>query len=77
MIPLLLTVDVFIVKAAASTAPNPWGVVASLASSSVIGLAIGLVMLDLLLARVPPMHAPIPILDRHLRGVTSVQDAPR
>ncbi|MFZ2032385.1 MAG: hypothetical protein WAW53_01375 [Candidatus Dormiibacterota bacterium] len=77
VIPLLLTVDVFIVKAAASSAPNPWGVVASLASSSVIGLAIGLVMLDMLRAPVPAMHAPIPILDRHLHGVTSVQDAPR
>ncbi len=76
VVPLLMTIDVFIIKAAAS-APSPWGVVASLASSSVIGLSIGLVTLDLVRSPVGAMHVAVPALDHRPQGVGAVQDAPR
>jgi len=74
MVPLLLTIDVFIVKGAESVAPNAWGAVASVASSSVIGLAIGLVTLDLLRTAEPAGRTPMPLLHHRPQGVAAVQD---
>jgi hypothetical protein len=72
MVPLLLTIDVFVTKAAALVAS---GAVASVASSAVIGLAIGLVTIDLLRAPEPTMQAPIPHLEHRPQGVAAAQDA--
>lgn len=46
--PLLLTLDVFIVKAALISPGSVWGVVASLVSSGTVGVAMALVIRDLL-----------------------------
>jgi hypothetical protein len=47
-VPVLLTVDVFIVKAVLISPGSTWGVVASLISSAVVGVALALVTVDLL-----------------------------
>ncbi len=47
-VPVLLTVDVFIVKAALISPGSAWGVAASLVSSATVGVALALVTVDLL-----------------------------
>ena len=72
-VPLLLTIDVFIVKVASTPPAGSWGVAASVVSSSVVVLALGLVTLDLLRTPVPAAHVPIP---RHRpQCVVAPQDA--
>lgn len=75
VVPLLLTIDVFIVKAAQSMHSNSWGVVVSVVSSFVVGFAAGLVTLDLLRTPEPAMQAPVPRLDHRRQGVAAVQDS--
>ena len=82
LVPLLLTIDVFILKAATSLAPSGLAAAASVVSSSVIGLAVGIVTLDLLRAQKPAIEAPAPLLrprrhdhDHRPHGVPAVQDA--
>jgi hypothetical protein len=48
LVPLLLTIDVFIVKAASSAPFSAWGAVESVVSSAVVGIAVALVTFDLL-----------------------------
>ena len=75
VVPLLLTIDVFVTKAAVVVTPSASGAIASVASSSVVGLAIGLVTMDLLRAPQPAIQAPIPRLDHRAQGVAAAQDA--
>ncbi len=77
VVPLLLTIDVFIVKAAQSLPSSSWGVVASVVSSCVVGGAIGLVTLDLLRTPDAAMQVPAARLDHRRQGVAAVQDARR
>ena len=51
LIPLLLTVDVFVVKAALMSPFSAWGAVAGVTSSTALAVAAGLVTFDLLHAR--------------------------
>jgi hypothetical protein len=75
VVPLLLTIDVFIVKAAQSVPSSSLSVIASVLSSFVVGLATGLVTLDLLRTPEAAMHAPTPRLDHRRQVVRAVQDA--
>jgi hypothetical protein len=75
VVPLLLTIDVFIVKAAQSVPSSSLNVIASVLSSFVVGLATGLVTLDLLRTPEAAMHAPTPRLDHRRQVVRAVQDA--
>jgi hypothetical protein len=52
-----------------------WETVASVAASSIIGLAIGFVTFDLLRTPQPAMEAPILLLDSLPKGVAAVQKA--
>ena len=47
LVPLMLTIDVFIVKAATPAPFSPWGSVAGVTSSAALGLAVALVTFDL------------------------------
>jgi hypothetical protein len=54
VVPLLVTVDVFIVKAASVSPFSSWGIIAGVTSSVIVALAVALVMVDLLGS---PQHA--------------------
>ncbi len=56
LIPLLLTIDVFIVKIALISPGSPWSIVASLVSSAAVAVALALVSFDLVRS---PGSAPV------------------
>lgn len=74
LVPLLLTIDVFILNAMTTTPFSPWGAAAGVVSSAVIGVAMALVTYDLLNA---PEAAPAAgrRLDERRQNVPAIPDA--
>ncbi len=66
VVPLMLTIDVFIVKAASTSPFSAWGEAASVLSSAVIAVAITMVTIDLLRSPAPSLRAD----DRHLEHLS-------
>jgi hypothetical protein len=75
LVPLLLTVDVFIVKAASTGPFSAWGIAAGVASSAIVALAVALVTFDLLHlpAHAAVAHAARP--DHRPRSAPAIPDA--
>lgn len=76
LIPLLLTVDVFVVKAALMSPFSMWGAVAGVTSSTALAVAAGLVTFDLLHAPVDVAASPVFRHDARHQRVAAVQEAP-
>jgi hypothetical protein len=76
LIPLSLTVDVFVVKAALLSPLSVWGAVAGVASSAVLGVAAALVTVDLLRADVDVAASPVFRPGTVRRPVPAAQEAP-
>ena len=76
LIPLLLTVDVFVVKAALMSPFSTWGAVAGVTSSTALAVAAGLVTFDLLHARVDVAASSVFRHDPRRQRVAAVQEAP-
>ena len=75
LVPLLLTSDVFIVKAASTSPFSAWGVVAGVVSSAVVAAAVALVTLDLLHTQDHPTAADEHHLDHSPEHVAAIQNA--
>ena len=69
VVPGLLTIDVFIVKAASISPFSAWGIVAGITSSATVAIAVALVTFDLLRS---PEHA----VDHVVQRVHSPQTRP-
>ena len=77
LIPLLLTIDVFVVKAALMTPFGVWGAVAGVTSGVALAVAAGLVTFDLLHDPVDVAASPVVRHGpRHQRVSAAVQEAP-
>jgi hypothetical protein len=75
VVPLLLTLDVFVVKAALTSPSSTWGVVASLVSSATAGVALTLVTVDLLRSTENVSAARAVLHDHRSRSIATVRDA--
>ena len=75
VVPLLLTVDVFVVKSALTSPSSTWGVVASLVSSATVGVALALVTLDLLRSTENVSAARAVPHEHRSRSIATAQDA--
>jgi hypothetical protein len=76
LIPLSLTIDVFVVKAALLSPLSVWGAVEGVASSAVLAVAAALVTFDLLRADVDVAASPASWLGIRGRPVPAAQEAP-
>jgi branched-subunit amino acid transport protein AzlD len=75
VVPLLLTLDVFVVKAALTSPGSTWGVVASLVSSATVGVALALVTLDLVRSTENASVARAVLHDHRSRSIATAQNA--
>jgi branched-subunit amino acid transport protein AzlD len=75
VVPLLLTLDVFVVRAALTSPSSTWGIVASLVSSATVGVALALVTLDLLRSTENVSAAREVLHDHPSRSIATAQDA--
>jgi hypothetical protein len=76
LIPLLLTIDVFVVKAALMSPFSMWGAIAGVTSSTALAVAAGLVTFDLLHAPVDVAASSVFRPDPGRQRVAAVQEAP-
>lgn len=76
LIPLSLTVDVFVIKAALLSPLSMWGAVAAVASSAVLAAAVALVTFDLLRADVDVAASPAFWLGTRHQPVPAAPEAP-
>ena len=77
LVPLLLTIDVFIVKVASAIPFTAAGAVTGVLSSALITVAIGLVTLDLTRLPDPAVHAKDRRLESHAQPAPVMREAPR
>jgi hypothetical protein len=75
VVPLLLTLDVFIVMAALTSPVSAWGVIASLVSSATVGVAMVLVTLDLLRSTEDAPATQAVVHDHRSQSIAAAQDA--
>jgi hypothetical protein len=75
VVPLLLTLDVFVVKVALISPNSTWGVVASLLASATVGIALALVMHDLLRSTENASATRAVLRDHRPRSMAAAQDA--
>lgn len=77
LVPLLLTIDVFIVKIASAIPFTAAGAVTGVMSSAVIAAAIGLVTLDLVRFPGPAVHTSDRRLESFAQPAPAIREAPR
>jgi hypothetical protein len=77
LVPLLLTIDVFIVKIASAIPFTAVGAVTSVLSSAVIAVAIGFVTIDLVRLPSPDVHASDRQRESHAQPAPALREAPR